>query len=156
MTTQRVARCFGAGGPGYDPRIEQEILKVKQEAKQMLKNQQVQGQTGKLSPEQITQRVFEIKSLEDLQNRVRTISKPFILFCLAKHCNISKQMLPKVLEAYSVDYEYWDVGLFDIDTSDELTSMLKITKTPTILVIYGASVVDGTFLFMCRCQRTCL
>lgn len=150
LSSKRLARCL-SGGPGYDPRIEQEILKVKQEAKQMLRSQQAQPNTGKLSGEQIMQRVSEIKNWEQLQNRVGTNSKPFILFCLAKHCNISKQMLPKVLEAYSSDYEFWDLILFDIDESDQMTTALKIVKTPTIMLIYGGSILDGRVPLKYRC-----
>ena len=140
---KKITRCFSAG---IDPNVEQQILKAKQDAKQMLHSQQAAATEGRLTTEQLMQRVMEIKSQEELMGIVSSSPKPFILFCLAKHCNISKQMLPKVLEALSTQYQLWDLVLFDIDASEQLTTMLKIAKTPTILLIYGGGVIDGRLI----------
>lgn len=144
----KIIRCFSAG---FDPNVEQQILKAKQEAKQMLHSQQTAASEGRLTTDQIMQRVIEIKSQEDLTQIVASSQKPFILFCLAKHCNISKQILPKLLDALSTQYQLWDLVLFDIDSSEQLTTMLKVAKTPTVLLIYGGGVIDGRLLVNRHC-----
>lgn len=52
-------------------------------------------------------------------------------------------MLPQLLDHYAQSQLRWKFAVLDIDSSDELTTLLKISKTPTVLLVNDGDVVDG-------------
>ena len=116
---------------------------VKQEAKNKLKAEKEAIQQNVLTVDQMTQRIIEVKTIEDLRDKVAEHNKPVVVFCMAKWCNSCKQLLPTILQAFSVNHEHWDLALLDIDDDAKLTSALKIDKTPTVLLVAYGEIVDG-------------
>jgi thioredoxin-like negative regulator of GroEL len=47
------------------------------------------------------------------------------------------------LDIYAASQRRWNFAVLDIDTDNELTSLLQISKTPTVLLVNDGDVVDG-------------
>lgn len=119
------------------------LFSIKQEAKVKLKNEKEALDKNLLTVDQITQKIIEIKSLEDLKTKVMGSKKPLVIFCMAKWCHSCKQLLPKVLEEFSAEHEFWDLALLDIDVDPQLTTALQITKVPTVLLVAYGDIIHG-------------
>lgn len=147
------AKCFrfkarrmfsGEKFPGFVDRNDiSAIQKVKDEARQKLITEKGDIDKDMLTVDQMTQKIVEIKSLEDFKEKIVERQKPIVMFCMAKWCNTSKQLLPTVLEQYSINWELWDLALFDIDTVPKLTTVLQLNKIPTVLLVAYGDIVDG-------------
>ena len=109
----------------------------------MLKESTEQTQKGLLSIDQMMARILDIKSVKDLEAKVVNSKKPVVIFCMAKWCNTSKQLLPTILERYSMEHELWDLAFLDIDVDAKLTSALKIDKVPSVMLAYQGNIIDG-------------
>ena len=48
-----------------------------------------------------------------------------------------------MLDYFAQSQLKWNFAILDIDCDDELTTLLKISKTPTVLLIDDGDVVDG-------------
>lgn len=70
-------------------------------------------------------------------------SKPSVVFVLANWCKVSRTLLPSILDIYAGSQRRWNLAILDIDTDDDLTTLLQINKTPTVLLVNDGDVVDG-------------
>jgi thioredoxin-like negative regulator of GroEL len=56
---------------------------------------------------------------------------------------VSRTLLPTILDVYATSQRRYNFAVLDIDTDDELTTLLQINKTPTVLLVNDGDVVDG-------------
>jgi len=119
------------------------INKVKQEAKKMLQNESQEMAQGNLTLDQLQKRIFEVRSMEDLKTKIVESRRPVVMFCMAKWCGTSKQILPYVLSKYAEQWKLWDMSIFDIDSDPKVTSALQIDKVPCVLLVANGDIVDS-------------
>ena len=140
VLTRRFSNKFS---PIVDRNDISALTQVKKEAKEKLQSEKQEIENQMLTTDQLTQKIIQVSNLEDLKVKVVERKRPTVMFCMAKWCNTSKQLLPTVLEQYSLYWQSWDLALIDIDEDAKLTSALKIDKVPTVLLIAHGDVVDG-------------
>jgi thioredoxin-like negative regulator of GroEL len=116
---------------------------VKQEAQMQLAKEKEDVEKGYLTPDQIISKIIEITDMDSFKSKVVERKKPIVLFCMAKWCATSKQIMPFVLEKYSKNYQAWDLAILDIEKEPKVTSLLKINKVPTVLLVFNGDVMDG-------------
>lgn len=122
---------------------DMDIMRVKREAKSMLERDSVDVMNNVLTADQMMDRIVEVRDMEGFKQKVVERKKPVVLFCMARWCNTSKQILPMVLDQYASHHNQWDMSIFDIDSDGKITTLLKIDKVPTVLLIHNGEVIDG-------------
>lgn len=140
---RKIRRRFSKFDLGKSVNLEAELAKVKQEAKSHLAKEKEDVEKGYLTPDQIISKIVEITDLESFKSKVVERKKPLVLFCMAKWCATSKQIMPLVLEKFSQHHQEWDLAILDIEKDPRISTMLKINKVPTVLLVFNGDVVDG-------------
>ena len=140
---RQLSRRFSKFDLNQPVNLEAELAKVKQEAKSQLAKDKEDVEKGYLTPDQIISRIIEITDLESFKSKVVERKKPLVLFCMAKWCATSKQIMPFVLEKFSQNYQAWDLAILDIEKDPKISTLLKINKVPTVLLVFNGDVIDG-------------
>lgn len=86
------------------------------------------------------QRVRNRVQSSSLQSKIENVCRFLIL---NSWCKVSRTLLPTILDVYAASQKRWNFAVLDIDTDNELTSLLQINKTPTVLLVNDGDVVDG-------------
>ena len=91
--------------------------------------------------------MIHLGGLKDFQKRIMDSKKPSVVFVYASWCKVSQTLLPTILDEFAKSAKLWNMAVFDIDNDAEMTSMLEISKTPTLMLINNADVIDGKNIF---------
>jgi hypothetical protein len=117
-------------------KIQESILQAKQEAKTYLKSgQKLPTEVHGVGEEEIINRLLKINSTEKFVSLVVQNPKPTIVYCLTNWSQNCKDFLPKILDKFILNNNTWDLAVFDIDSSPQLTTQLGIKTVPTTILV---------------------
>lgn len=120
-----------------------EITEAKNEAREFIQEENLSASRLIIKEEDILSRIIKVNSTEKFLKQVVENPKPVQLFCMACWSQPSKDFLPKILDKFVFSNNTWELAIFDIDFSPQLTTQLDIKSVPSCIQISNGNVMDG-------------